>query len=150
MVKGMITIATQQEAVARAESVRASSAATRGSGRGATATRAAATALVSAWAFFPHPMIQKRISVPWAMINDGGRILAVSEPSYRLLVVDDEPLALNLAKRVFETESDIALHAATSAVRAAGPAHRVSRYLGRPQGHQRRPALSIHPQALGA
>src|SRR5437868_13915739 len=99
MVKGMITIATQQEAVARAESVRASSAATRGSGRGATATRAAATALVSAWAFFPHPMIQKRISVPWAVINDGGRIPAVSEPSYRLLVVDDEPLALNLAKR---------------------------------------------------
>src|SRR5256885_1918192 len=118
MVKGMITIATQQEAVARAESVRVSSAATRGSGRGATATRAAATALVSAWAFFPHPMIQKRISVPWAVINDGGRIPAVSEPSYRLLVVDDEPLALNLAKRVFETESDIALHAATSAVRA--------------------------------
>ena len=114
----MITIATQHEAVARADSVRVSSAATRGSGRGATATRAAATALVSAWAFFPHPMIQKRISVPWAMINDGGRILAVSEPSYRLLVVDDEPLALNLAKRVFETESDIALHAATSAVRA--------------------------------
>src|SRR2546427_633537 len=118
MVKGMSPIATQQEAVARADSVRVSSAATRGSGRGATATRAAATALVSAWAFFPHPMIQKRISVPWAMINDGGRILAVSEPSYRLLVVDDEPLALNLAKRVFETESDIALHAATSAVRA--------------------------------
>src|SRR3989442_14732062 len=118
MVKGMITIATQQEAVARAESVRVSSAATRGSGRGATATRAAATALVSAWAFFPHPMIQKRISVPWAAINDSGTIPAVSEPSYRLLVVDDEPLALNLAKRVFETESDIALHAATSAVRA--------------------------------
>src|SRR5256886_16929691 len=42
----------------------------------------------------------------------------MSEPSYRLLVVDDEPLALNLAKRVFETESDIALHSATSAVRA--------------------------------
>jgi C4-dicarboxylate-specific signal transduction histidine kinase len=42
----------------------------------------------------------------------------VPEPSYRLLVVDDEPLALNLAKRVFETESDIALHSATSAVRA--------------------------------
>ncbi len=40
------------------------------------------------------------------------------EPSYRLLVVDDEPLALNLAKRVFETESDIALFSATSAVRA--------------------------------
>ena len=40
------------------------------------------------------------------------------EPSYRLLVVDDEPLALNLAKRVFESESDIALHSATSAVRA--------------------------------
>src|SRR5438128_1603190 len=118
MVKGMITIATQQEAVARAESVRVSSAATRGSGRGATATLAAATALVSAWAFFPHPMIQKRISVPWAAINDSGTIPAVSEPSYRLLVVDDEPLALNLAKRVFETESDIALHAATSAVRA--------------------------------
>jgi C4-dicarboxylate-specific signal transduction histidine kinase len=35
-----------------------------------------------------------------------------------LLVVDDEPLALNLAKRVFETESDIALLSATSAVRA--------------------------------
>src|SRR3979411_3003402 len=42
----------------------------------------------------------------------------MSEPSYRLLVVDDEPLALNLARRVFETESDIALHSATSAVRA--------------------------------
>jgi len=42
----------------------------------------------------------------------------VPEPSYRLLVVDDEPLALNLARRVFETESDIALHSATSAVRA--------------------------------
>src|SRR3982074_1950597 len=42
----------------------------------------------------------------------------MSEPSYRLLVVDDEPLALNLARRVFESESDIALHAATSAVRA--------------------------------
>ena len=40
------------------------------------------------------------------------------EPSYRLLVVDDEPLALNLARRVFETEPDIALHSATSAVRA--------------------------------
>ena len=40
------------------------------------------------------------------------------EASYRLLVVDDEPLALNLARRVFETESDIALHSATSAVRA--------------------------------
>src|SRR5437870_3664398 len=118
MVKGMITVATQQEGVARAESVRVGSAATRGSGRGATATLAAATALVSAWAFFPHPMIQKRISVPWAAINDSGTIPAVSEPSYRLLVVDDEPLALNLAKRVFETESDIALHAATSAVRA--------------------------------
>ena len=52
------------------------------------------------------------------MINDGGNIQVVSEPSYRLLVVDDEPLALNLAKRVFETESDIALHSATSAVRA--------------------------------
>src|SRR4029078_2236907 len=34
------------------------------------------------------------------------------------MVVDDEPLALNLAKRGFETESDIALHSATSAVRA--------------------------------
>src|SRR6266478_2435584 len=118
MVKGMITIATQQEAVARADSVRVSSAATRGSGRGATATRAAATALVSAWAFFPHPMTQKRISVPWAMINDGGKIRAMSEPSYRLLVVDDEPLALNLTRRVFESESDIARHSATSAVRA--------------------------------
>jgi len=42
----------------------------------------------------------------------------VPEPSYRLLVVDDEPLALNLARRVFETEPDIALHSATSAVRA--------------------------------
>jgi two-component system response regulator PhcR len=52
------------------------------------------------------------------MINDGGNIRAVPEPSYRLLVVDDEPLALNLARRVFETESDIALHSATSAVRA--------------------------------
>src|SRR2546428_1949023 len=98
MVKGMITIATQQEAVARAESVRVSSAAPRGSGRGATATRAAATALVSARAFFPHPIIQKRISIPWAAINDRGTIPAVSQPSYRLLVVDDEPLAFNLAK----------------------------------------------------
>src|SRR2546430_1247465 len=102
MVKGMITVATQQEAVARAESVRVSSAATRGAGRGATATRAAATALVSAWAFFPHPMIQKRISVPWAMINDGGRILAVSEPSYRLLVVDEHDRLVNQLKTSYE------------------------------------------------
>src|SRR3989449_2131130 len=118
MVKGMITTATQHDAVARAESVRLSSAATRGSGRGATATRAAATALESAWVLFPRPMIGERISVPWAAINDGGNIRVVPEPSYRLLVVDDEPLALNLAKRVFESESDIALHSATSAVRA--------------------------------
>src|SRR5438067_1192347 len=118
MVKGMITTATQHDAVARAESVRLSSAATRGSGRGATATRAAATALESAWVLFPHPMVGGRISVPWAAINDGGNIRVVPEPSYRLLVVDDEPLALNLAKRVFESESDIALHSATSAVRA--------------------------------
>src|SRR5256886_6095000 len=118
MVKGMITIAPQQDAVARAESVRLSSAATRGSGRGATATRAAATALESAWVLFPHPMVGGRISVRWAAINDGGNIRVVPEPSYRLLVVDDEPLALNLAKRVFESESDIALHSATSAVRA--------------------------------
>jgi C4-dicarboxylate-specific signal transduction histidine kinase len=34
--------------------------------------------------------------------------------AYRLLVVDDEPLALNLVKRVFEHESDIELHSATS------------------------------------
>src|SRR2546425_5629578 len=118
MVKGMITIATQQEAVARAESVRVSSAATRGSGRGAAGARAAAMAWVRVGAFSPHPMIKKKISAPGPVINEGGRIPAVSEPSYRLLVVDDEPLALNLAKRVFETESDIALHAATSAVRA--------------------------------
>src|SRR5947207_2830095 len=118
MVKGMITTAPQHGAVARAESVRLSSAATRGSGRGATATRAAATALESAWVLFPHPMVGGRISVPWAAINDGGNIRVVPEPSYRLLVVDDEPLALNLAKRVFESESDIALHSATSAVRA--------------------------------
>jgi two-component system, response regulator PhcR len=52
------------------------------------------------------------------MINDGGKIRVMPEPSYRLLVVDDEPLALNLARRVFETEADIALHSATSAVRA--------------------------------
>src|SRR4051812_40849993 len=119
MVKGMITSAIAQEAVARAVSVRVSSAATRGSGgRDATATRAAATALESACERFPQAMIGKRISIPWAVINDSGNIRAVSEPSYRLLVVDDEPLALNLAKRVFETESDIALHSATSAVRA--------------------------------
>src|SRR3954469_15086896 len=118
MVKGMITSATQQEAVARAESVRVSSARTRGSGRGDTAPRAAATALLSAVPLLPHPMIRGRISVPWAAINDDGNIQVVPEPSYRLLVVDDEPLALNLAKRVFESESDIALHAATSAVRA--------------------------------
>lgn len=35
-------------------------------------------------------------------------------PSYRLLVVDDEPLALKLAERVFEGESDIKLQATTS------------------------------------
>src|SRR5437763_15046972 len=63
-------------------------------------------------------MVGERISVPWAVINDGGNIRVVPEPSYRLLVVDDEPLALNLAKRVFESESDVALHSATSAVRA--------------------------------
>jgi CheY-like chemotaxis protein len=38
----------------------------------------------------------------------------VADASYRLLVVDDEPLALNLAKRVFEPETDIEVHAATS------------------------------------
>ena len=41
----------------------------------------------------------------------------VAEASYRLLVVDDEPLALNLAKRVFEPETDIEVHSATSPVR---------------------------------
>jgi len=38
----------------------------------------------------------------------------VPNPSYRLLVVDDEPLALKLAERVFEGESDIKLQATTS------------------------------------
>lgn len=37
-----------------------------------------------------------------------------SATSYRLLVVDDEQMALNLARRVFETESDIDLQATTS------------------------------------
>jgi signal transduction histidine kinase len=37
--------------------------------------------------------------------------------SYSLLAIDDEALALNLVKRVFEPESDIKLHTATSAVR---------------------------------
>src|SRR6266403_2979206 len=55
MVNGMITIAIQEDAVARAVSVRASSTATRGSGRGATATRAVATALESALARLPRP-----------------------------------------------------------------------------------------------
>jgi signal transduction histidine kinase len=41
----------------------------------------------------------------------------VAGASYRLLVVDDEPLALNLTKRVFEPETDIEVHAATSPVR---------------------------------
>jgi C4-dicarboxylate-specific signal transduction histidine kinase len=36
---------------------------------------------------------------------------------YKLLVVDDEPLALNLAKRVFEPDTDIEIHSATSPVR---------------------------------
>src|SRR5207237_9285908 len=113
MVKGMHTTATQHDAVARAESVRLSSAATRGSGRGATATRAAATALESAWVLFPHPMVGGRISVPWAAINDGGNIRVVPEPSYRLLVADDEPLALNLAQRASESAPDISLRSAT-------------------------------------
>src|SRR5258708_30065053 len=41
----------------------------------------------------------------------------VAGASYRLLVVDDEPLALNLAKRVFEPDTDIEIHSACSAVR---------------------------------
>jgi signal transduction histidine kinase len=41
----------------------------------------------------------------------------VPKSSYRLLFVDDEPLALNLAKRVFEPESDIEVHSTTSAQR---------------------------------
>ncbi len=41
----------------------------------------------------------------------------VAGASYRLLVVDDEPLALNLAKRVFEPDTDIEIHSATSPVR---------------------------------
>lgn len=42
----------------------------------------------------------------------------MANPSYRLLVVDDETLALNLVKRVFESESDIEVHSTTSAQRA--------------------------------
>lgn len=42
----------------------------------------------------------------------------MTPPSYRLLVVDDEPLALNLVQRVFEDESDIEVLSTTSAVRA--------------------------------
>ena len=38
----------------------------------------------------------------------------MAEASYRLLVVDDEPLALNLVDRVFESESDIDVHSTTS------------------------------------
>jgi len=41
----------------------------------------------------------------------------VPQPSYRLLAVDDEPLALNLINRVFESESDIEVISTTSAVR---------------------------------
>jgi len=41
----------------------------------------------------------------------------VPEPSYRVLVVDDEPMALNLVRRVFESESDIDVDATTSAQR---------------------------------
>src|SRR5579859_2128166 len=42
----------------------------------------------------------------------------MANPSYRLLVVDDETLALNLVKRVFESESDIEVHSTTSSQRA--------------------------------
>ena len=42
----------------------------------------------------------------------------MAQTSYRLLVVDDEPLALNLVQRVFEGESDIEVLSTTSAVRA--------------------------------
>jgi signal transduction histidine kinase len=38
--------------------------------------------------------------------------------SYRVLVVDDEPLALNLVKRVFASETDIELHTTTSPAKA--------------------------------
>jgi two-component system, NtrC family, sensor kinase len=38
--------------------------------------------------------------------------------SYRVLVVDDEPLALNLVQRVFASETDIELHTATSPTKA--------------------------------
>src|SRR5438270_4429941 len=38
--------------------------------------------------------------------------------SYRLLVVDDEPLALNLVQRVFASETDIELRTATSPTKA--------------------------------
>jgi two-component system, NtrC family, sensor kinase len=38
----------------------------------------------------------------------------VTEASYRLLVVDDEPLALKLVRRVFESETDIQVLADTS------------------------------------
>jgi C4-dicarboxylate-specific signal transduction histidine kinase len=38
----------------------------------------------------------------------------VAEASYRLLVVDDEPLALKLVERVFEPETDIEVHSDTS------------------------------------
>jgi C4-dicarboxylate-specific signal transduction histidine kinase len=41
----------------------------------------------------------------------------VAGTSYKLLVVDDELLALNLAKRVFEPDTDIEIHSATSPVR---------------------------------
>lgn len=42
----------------------------------------------------------------------------MAQPSYRLMVVDDEPLALNLVQRVFETESDIEVVSTTSGARA--------------------------------
>ena len=44
--------------------------------------------------------------------------------SYRLLVVDDEPLALSLIERVFAAEADVELRVATSPVQGLEIAER--------------------------
>ncbi len=50
--------------------------------------------------------------------------MAANVISYRVLVVDDELLALKLVQRVFESETDIELHTTTSAAKALEEAGR--------------------------
>src|SRR5947209_6680874 len=81
MVKGMMTSATQQEAVARASKVRARSAATRGSVAGAMRRRRAATARGIALTRLLARMIKKqyrlvgRRSNHLVKLNGGGNLL---------------------------------------------------------------------------